>query len=362
MLALVRLPALIDCHVHLRDPGFPHKETFLSGTQAALAGGITTVLDMPNTQPPVTRPEILAEKARRATEQAVCHVGLFYGAAQDGSPPDGSAARLACGLKIYVNETFTTLRISELPALVRHFAAWPGPGPIAVHAEGIALAACLALAGYYEQRLHVCHVARQADIGLIRRAKARGAAVTCEVTPHHLWLTEEDAARLGPLGQMRPALGTANDRAALWENLDVIDCFATDHAPHSLEEKRSDNPPPGVPGLETMLPLLLTAVHEGRLTLSQVVERLHFNPARIFRVPTDAETFVEVDSEARRTIEAAALFTRCGWTPFAGMTARGVVRRVVLEGRLVFADGQVLARPGSGRVLFADALSLKKEV
>lgn len=353
-MALVRLPALIDCHVHLRDPGFPHKETFLSGTQAALAGGITTVLDMPNTRPPVTSPEILAEKARRAAEQAVCHVGLFYGAAQDGSTLYTSAAYLACGLKIYVNETFTTLRVGELPALVRHFAAWPGPGPIAVHAEGIMLAACLALAGYYDQRLHVCHVARQADVALIRRAKARGAAVTCEVTPHHLWLTEEDAARLGPLGEMRPSLGSARDRAALWENLDVIDCFATDHAPHSLEEKRGDNPPPGVPGLETMLPLLLTAVHEGRLTLAQVVERLHHNPARIFRIPMDAETFVEVDAEARRTIDAAALFTRCGWTPFAGMVTRGVVRKVVLEGRPAFADGQILAQPGSGRVLFAD--------
>jgi dihydroorotase-like cyclic amidohydrolase len=360
-LAFVRLPALIDCHVHLRDPGFPHKETFLSGTQAALAGGITTVLDMPNTQPPVTEPEILADKARRAAAQAVCDVGLFYGAAQDGRTPYASTAHLACGLKIYVNETFTTLRIQELPALVRHFAAWPGPGPIAVHAEGMMLAACLALATYYDRRLHVCHVPRRADIELIKRAKARGTAVTCEVTPHHLWLTEEDAIHLGPLGQMRPALASADDRAALWENLDVIDCFATDHAPHSLDEKRSTMPPPGVPGLETMLPLLLTAVGERRLTLDQLVERLHTNPARIFRIPTDAETFVEIDPDARRTITAEGLFTHCGWTPFAGLVTQGVVRKVVLRGQPAFADGQILNPPGSGRVLFAESVLLRKE-
>lgn len=360
-MALVRLPALIDCHVHLRDPGFPHKETFLSGTQAALAGGITAVLDMPNTQPPVTESEILAGKARRAAAQAVCDVGLFYGAAQDGRTPYSSIAHLVCGLKIYVNETFTTLRIQELPALVRHFASWPGPGPVAVHAEGMMLAACLALAAYYDQRLHVCHVPRRADIELIKRAKARGTVVTCEVTPHHLWLTEEDAMRLGPLGQMRPALGSADDRAALWENLDVIDCFATDHAPHSLGEKRSDLPPPGVPGLETMLPLLLTAVSEGRLTLDQVVKRLHTNPARIFHIPTDAETFVEIDADARRTITAEGLFTHCGWTPFAGMVTQGVVRKVVLRGKPAFADGQILNPPGSGRVLFAESVLLRKE-
>lgn len=350
---MIRLPALIDCHVHLRDPGFPQKETFFTGTQAALAGGITILLDMPNTQPPVTTQRAFREKARRAAAQVVADVGLFFGAAQDGSTgylPDASAA---CGLKVYVNETFSTLRITQLPALIAHFAAWPGPSPIAVHAEGNMLAACLALADLYKQRLHVCHVARRAEIELIRRAKERGTPVTCEVTPHHLWLTEADGSRLGPFGQMRPSLGSDDDRAALWEHLDVVDCFASDHAPHTAEEKRGAEPPPGVPGLETMLPLLLTAVREGRLTLEDVIQRLHANPARIFRISTDPATFVEVDIEARWTIGTKPLYTRCGWTPFEGMEVVGAVRRVVLRGEVAFSDATIHAAPGSGRLLFA---------
>ena len=351
-LSLTRLPALIDCHVHLRDPGFSQKETFFTGTQAALAGGITTLLDMPNTQPPVITQRAFRDKVRRAADQVVANVGFFFGAAQDGSTDYLSIADAACGLKVYINETFSTMRITELPALIAHFAAWPGPGPIAVHAEGNMLAACLALAGYYEQRLHVCHIARRAEIELIRKAKERGAPVTCEVTPHHLWLTEADASRLGPFGQMRPSLGSDDDRAALWEHLDVVDCFATDHAPHTVDEKRSSEPPPGVPGLETMLPLLLSAVHEGRLTLDDVIRRLHTNPARIFNIPTDPATSVEVDLETSQTIDSKSLHTRCGWTPFEGMKVVGAVRRVILRGMVAFSGDTIHARPGSGSLLF----------
>ncbi|MCD6290987.1 MAG: amidohydrolase family protein [Anaerolineae bacterium] len=352
MLTRVRLPGLIDVHVHLREPGFTHKEDLASGTRAALAGGISTVLDMPNTSPPITSPDMLLAKARLAAAKAVSDVGLFVGATADIDAPYAACAPHAAGLKVYVNETFGSLRIESLPALMRIFQRWPGPGPIAVHAEGVALAACLALTRLYDQRLHVCHVARAADIQLIARAKSRGGQVTCEVTPHHLFLTQDDLPRLGALGYMRPTLGTPADRDALWEHLDCIDCFATDHAPHTLAEKQGENPPPGVPGLETMLPLLLTAVHERRLTLDQLVERLHYNPARIFGVPIEAETWTEVDLDARYTIDNSMLLTRCGWTPFAGMPIVGRVTRVVLRGQTVFEDGRVLALPGSGRVLF----------
>jgi len=349
-LTRIRLPGLIDVHVHLREPGFTHKEDFLSGTQAALAGGIVTVLDMPNTSPPTITPEALLAKARLAAAKAVSDVGLFVGATDtDGYVP---CAPRAAGLKVYVNETFGSLRIDSLPTLMRIFRQWPGPGPITVHAEGIALAACLTLTRLYDQRLHVCHVAHAADIRLIAQAKAKGAQVTCEVTPHHLFLTQEDLPRLGPLGDMRPRLGTSADRDALWEHLDIIDCFATDHAPHTLEEKRGESPPPGVPGLETMLPLLLTAAHEGRLTLDGIVERLHHNPARIFGIPLDPETWTEVDLDARYTLGDSPLHTRCGWTPFAGMSVTGRVTRVALRNEIVFQDGVVLAQPGTGRVLF----------
>lgn len=349
----IRLPGLVDVHVHLREPGFEYKETIANGTRAAVAGGICAVLDMPNTAPPTATLGRLHDKIRRAAASAVCDVGFFVGATRDtDANVTARAAPYACGLKIYVSETFGSLRLDDLPQLVAFFRAWPGPGPIAVHAEGLMLATCLALARLYGQRLHVCHVSRRSEIELIRRAKAQGWPVTCEVTPHHLWLCDEDLPRLGAQGQMKPPLATADDRAALWAHLDIIDCFATDHAPHTLDEKASAQPPPGVPGLETMLPLLLTAVAEGRLTLEDVVQRLHTNPRRIFRVPVSEQTWVEIDPTAAYELPSSGYQTTCNWSPFAGQRVYGAVRQVALRGRVIYRDGAVLAVPGCGRALF----------
>lgn len=348
----IRLPGLVDVHVHLREPGYEHKETLLTGTQAALAGGITTILDMPNTSPPTATLDRLRAKAQRAAASVVCDAGFFVGATRDTDPLiTAAAAPYACGLKIYVGETFGSLRLEDLGQLLAFFRTWPGPGPIAVHAEGLMLATCLALSQLYGQRLHICHVSRRDEIELIRRAKQHGVAVTCEVTPHHLWLCEDDLPRLAARGQMKPPLATAADRAALWAHLDVIDCFATDHAPHTLAEKASSQPPPGVPGLETMLPLLLTALHEGRLTLDDLVARLHTNPIRIFHLPVSAATWVDVDPAAVYELPAHGYQTLCDWSPFSGLTVHGAVRQVVLRNQVVFAQGAVRAAPGSGRIL-----------
>lgn len=348
----IRLPGLVDVHVHLREPGYEHKETLRTGTYAALAGGITTVLDMPNTSPPTATLDLLRNKTQRAATSVVCDVGFFLGATRATDPlATAAAAPHACGLKIYVSETFGSLRLDDLAQLMAFFRAWPGPGPIAVHAEGLTLATCLALAQLYGQRLHVCHVSRRSEIELIRRAKQHGAAVTCEVTPHHLWLCEDDLPRLAARGQMKPPLASAADRVALWAHLDVIDCFATDHAPHTLAEKSSPQSPPGVPGLETMLPLLLTAVYEGRLTLDDVITRLHTNPMRIFHLPISASTWVDVDPHAVYDVPDRGFQTLCDWSPFSGFTVHGAVRQVALRGQIVFADGAVRAAPGSGRVL-----------
>jgi carbamoyl-phosphate synthase/aspartate carbamoyltransferase/dihydroorotase len=136
---------------------------------------------------------------------------------------------------------------------------------------------------------------------------------------------------------------------ALWQNLDVIDCFATDHAPHTLAEKDSDNPPPGFPGLETALPLLLTAVNRGQLTVEDIVEKMSTNPRRIFNIPKQPDTWIEVDEQDEYEIRAANQLTRCGWTPFEGWKARGRVRKVVLRGREAYRDGKILAEAGYGR-------------
>jgi carbamoyl-phosphate synthase/aspartate carbamoyltransferase/dihydroorotase len=153
----------------------------------------------------------------------------------------------------------------------------------------------------------------------------------------------------GGRSEVRPRLATREDVDALWDNMDVIDCFATDHAPHTLGEKDSDNPPPGFPGLETLLPLLLTAVHDGRLTIDQVIEKSVFNPRKIFHLPEQPATWIDVDENAEYEIRAADQFTRCGWTPFESWKVKGKVRKVVLRGRTAFEDGKILAELGYGR-------------
>ena len=225
---------------------------------------------------------------------------------------------------------------------------------IAMHAEGQSVAVGIGLAAAYRRAVHFCHISRRDEIELIAAAKQAGLSVTCEVTPHHLFLTERDAARLGPLGDMRPRLAAQEDQDALWAHLDsTVDCIATDHAPHTLAEKASSNPPPGIAGLETSLPLMLTAVRQGRLSLERLVELMATNPRRIFGLPTQPDTFVEIDPDARYVLANDRLHTRCGWTPFAGMAVQGLVRRVTLRSRLVYdvERPEALAKPGAGRVL-----------
>ena len=222
-----------------------------------------------------------------------------------------------------------------------------------MHSESRTMAAAILFSAIYDHPVHIAHVSLKEEILLIKAAKEKGIKVTCEVCPHHLFLSKEDISSISHghpgRGEVRPRLATKEDVDGLWANLDVIDCFATDHAPHTLAEKDGENPPPGFPGLETLLPLLLTAVDDGRLTIDNVVQRLFTNPKRIFNLPDQPETWVEVDENAEYEIRAAEQFTRCGWTPFEGWKVKGKVRKVVLRGATVFEDGKILASPGSGR-------------
>ncbi|HJX37796.1 MAG TPA: amidohydrolase family protein [Anaerolineae bacterium] len=350
-MATVQLPGLIDIHVHLRDPGGTHKEDFSSGTAAALAGGFIGVVDMPNNTPPVVDKASLAEKLSVASRQARCDFALYMGATTDNSANPVTGPHVA-GLKMYLDQTYGPLRVASLPVLMAHFSSWPEDKPIAVHAEGLSTATAIGLARVYDRHLHVCHVSRQAEIELIRQAKEMGARISCEVTPHHLFLTEDDARALGSLSLMKPTLATLEDQQALWRNLEVIDAVASDHAPHTLAEKRGDDPPPGVPGLETTLPLLLNAASAGRLTLERIVRLLRDGPAAVLNLRLPQETYVEVNTEAVWTIRGSELFTKCGWTPFEGLQVRGRVRKVSLRGSPVYHQGEgVLAAPGSGRPL-----------
>lgn len=345
----IEIPGLADVHVHLRVPGGEHKEDFRSGTAAALAGGFTTILAMPNTSPPLVTVDRWRQTRRRAEAESLCDVHLYAGASPAHTTELPALGREAVALKIYLDETFGPLRVTDLPTLVACFHHWPREKAIALHAEETGVAVGLGLAATMGRPVHVCHVSRREEIGLIAAAKARGVPVTCEVTPHHLFLTQADLPRLGSLGDMRPRLGEPADVDALWAHMDtVVDCVATDHAPHTLEEKQDSDNPPGVPGLETALPLMLTAVDEGRLTMDRLVELMAHNPRRIFGLPTQVATGVEIDPQARYRLSDEGLYTRCGWSPFSGMAVRGQVRRVWLRGRVVFEDGEISAERDEG--------------
>lgn len=363
---MLNLPGLIDPHVHVREPGQTHKEDWDTATAAALAGGVTMILAMPNTKPPVFDASTLDLALAAAKAKARCDYAQFLGAGPDNADIAAQLAPRAAGLKMYLDSTFGELRLDDMSLWAPHFKKFPRDMPIVLHSESRTMAAGILFAAIYDRPVHIAHISLKEEVLLIKAAKEHGIKVTCEVCPHHLFLTSPPPspprtqggnASLPPARggdgrggrlEVRPRLTTQEDVDALWANLDVIDCFATDHAPHTLAEKDSDVPPPGFPGLETILPLLLTAVSESRLTIPDLIEKLHTNPKRIFHLPEQPETWVEVDENASYEIRAADLHSRCGWTPFEGWQVKGRVRRVVLRGKEAYKDGKVMAEKGFG--------------
>jgi dihydroorotase-like cyclic amidohydrolase len=366
---MLKLPGLIDPHVHLREPGAIHKEDWDTGTCAALAGGVTMVLAMPNTQPPIFDEETLDIALGAAHQQARCDYAQYLGAGPDNADIVPALAHKAAGLKMYLDSTFGELRLDDMTLWKPHFEKYPMEYPVVVHAESRSMAAAILFSAMYDRPVHIAHISLKEEVLLIKAAKERGIKVTCEVCPHHLFLIGNSPLPKGeglgvreespaPTGrgvrgegrlEVRPRLATQKDVDALWENLNVIDCFATDHAPHTIEEKDSANPPPGFPGLETALPLLLTAVDLRRLTLDDLIQKMYTNPRKIFNLPEQTETWVEVDEDAEYEIHAAEMFTRCGWTPFEGWKVKGKVRKVVLRGKTAFEDGKILVDKGYGQ-------------
>jgi carbamoyl-phosphate synthase / aspartate carbamoyltransferase / dihydroorotase len=319
---------------------------------------VTTLLAMPNTKPPIFDEATLEIALTAAQQKARCDYGQYIGAGPDNADIAASLAPKVAGLKMYLDSTFGELRLDDMTLWTPHFQKFPKSAPMVMHSESRTMAAAILFSSIYAHPVHIAHVSLKEEILLIKAAKERGIKVTCEVCPHHLFLTAPSPLRPSPSGrgvggegrtEVRPRLATQADVDALWANLDVVDCFATDHAPHTLEEKDGDNPPPGFPGLETMLPLLLTAVSEGRLTMDHLLEKLYTNPMRIFNLPEQPETWVEVDENAVYEIKASDQFTRCGWTPFEGWQVKGKVTKVVIRGKTAFDDGKVLAEAGSGR-------------
>lgn len=345
MMSKIIIPSIIDPHVHLREPGATQKEDFHTGTMAALAGGITTVIDMPNNPSPTTSLRALKKKINLARNKAVCDCFFYLGADNYNwnryKTLKGKEAKLKIkGLKIYMDHTTGPLLVEKLEILKNHFKFWPKDLPILVHAEGATALKAILLSQIYQKRLHLCHISQAAELEIIKWAKKRRMKVTCEVAPHHLFLNMNDEGTLGTFAMMRPPLRTKKDNQALWQAIrnGLIDCLATDHAPHTFQEKKSKTPPNGVPGLETMLPLMLTAVSQKKLTLKRLVELISFNPAKIFDIKRDKNTFTEVDLSKEWTIRNKVLKTKCGWSPFDDWKVKGKVVSVYLKGQQVFKN------------------------
>lgn len=351
MQKLIRLPGLIDPHVHLREPGATQKEDFTTGTKAAIAGGYTTVLDMPNNPVATISPEALQEKVNLAKDRIYADVGFHFGTSSKSIQYFTEVAPKVFGLKVYMNQTTGDLLMEDDQTLEAVFSGWPKWKPVLVHAEGDTLQKAISLAKKFGNKLHVCHVSLKEEVEAIKAAKMDGLNLSCEVSCHHLFLTEEDAKRLGSFGMMKPPLSSKADQEALWEAIadGTIDMVASDHAPHTKEEKSGEKPPYGVPGLETTLPLLLTAVNDGRLTLDKLVELTSINPRKIFGIPEQENTYVEVDMGESYVIDEKNLQTKCGWTPFTGMKVTGKVKKVVLRGKVVFDGKEIFG--SYGRVL-----------
>lgn len=345
----IRIPGLIDVHVHTRDPGETYKEDWESCTKAALAGGITTILAMPNTTPAVVDEETLALVEEIASKNAHCDYGIYFGANNENHAEHASISSRTAGLKMYLNNTHGPLLLEGCMLWKQHIMNWSDKGrPICVHAESKTLAALLFVAQNTNpaQPIHICHVSTSEEINIVKLGKTMGLNITCEVAPHHLFLTSRD--NTGCMGTVKPPLVTQRDVDALWENLDIIDCFATDHAPHTHEDKTKGCP--GFAGLETSLQLLLTAVHHKKLTVDDIILRYHINPKRIFNISDDLfrDTYVEVDLNQQMMI-GKPRFSKCGWSPFEGRVVNGCVKRVVIRGQPVFIDGNVINSKGFGK-------------
>ena len=383
---LTILPGVIDTQVHFREPGLEHKEDLESGSRAAVLGGVTGVFEMPNTKPNTDSAEALADKLARAAGRMWCDHAFYVGATTANAAELGALERLpgAAGVKIFMGASTGDLLVAEDSALARVLAS--GKRRVAVHAEDearmnarlgariegdpsshpvwrddesalLATRRIIALARAARRRIHILHVTTPAELELIGQNKD---IATCEVTPQHLTLAGEEAyPRLGTQAQMNPPIRSGEHRAGLWYwlNQGVPDVVGSDHAPHTREEKDKPYPasPSGMPGVQTLLPLLLDHVAQGRMTMQRLVDLTSAGAQRIFGIVGkgriaagyDAD-FTIVDLKARWTVEEEWLASRCGWSPFTGMHLTGKPVGTVIRGRRVMWEGE-LADKAEGR-------------
>ena len=374
---LTLLPGVIDPQVHFREPGLEHKEDLFTASCACAKGGVTSFLEMPNTRPLTITQETLNDKLQRAASKCLVNYGFFIGATSDNLS-ELLHANPTCGIKIFMGSMHGPLLVDPQEILEPIFAN--GEILIAVHAEDqtrlrqrreefanihdvaihsqiqdsqtalIATQRALKLSKKYRRRLHILHMSTAEEANLLRQEKP--SWVTCEVTPQHLLLNTTAYEEIGSLAQMNPPLRTSHDNEVLWQALldGVIDFIATDHAPHTLEEKKQDYPksPSGMPGVETSLPLMLTAAAQGRCTVAQVVNWMSTAVASAYSIPNkgaiapgyDAD-LVLVDLNSHKKVQKEELATKCGWSPFEGWNLTGWPVTTIVGGEIAYHQGEL---------------------
>jgi dihydroorotase len=381
---LTLLPGIIDSQVHMREPGMTHKEDLEAGTRAAALGGITSVFEMPNTVPATTTKALLEDKFKRAAGRAWVNHGFFIG----GSPENVDELALleklpGCpGIKIFMGSSTGSLLVEDDPTLEKIFRQ--GSRRVILHSEDemrlrsrkhiavesksvldhpvwrdeltalMSTERLLKLSRLTGRKVHVLHVTTAEEMSLLARNKD---IASVEVLPQHLTLSAPECyERLGTLAQQNPPIRGKHHQEALWKavNNKTVDVIGSDHAPHTLEEKAKEYPgsPSGVPGVQTLLPLMLNHIHEGRLSLERFLEMVCENPRWVFGCQTkgrieeglDAD-FTVVDLKIQKTISNSWIASRCGWTPFDGMEVAGWPQMTIVGGHVVMRDDQILGSP-----------------
>jgi dihydroorotase len=387
------LPGVIDTQVHFREPGMEHKEDLETGSRSAVLGGVTAVFEMPNTKPPTTSAAALAAKVAAATGRMFCDFAFFVGATRENVDELGELERLpgAAGIKVFAGSSTGNLLVDDeetlarILATIRRRAAFHSEdearlksrvgvqreGDPSSHTEWRDPIAALAsterlvrLATEAGKRIHILHVSTGAEMELLSLHKD---VASVEVTPQHLTLaTPEAYDRLGTRAQMNPPLRDRAHQELLWWGLSqgVVDVLGSDHAPHTLDEKSGTYPatPSGMPGVQTLVPVMLDHVNAGRLTLARFMDLTSAGPQRLFgiagkgriAVGYDADLTV-VDLKKERVIEDAWIGSKCGWTPFAGRKVKGWPVGTVVRGRIAMWDGE-LGQAGGAPVRFGEAL------
>ncbi|ODU22135.1 MAG: dihydroorotase [Sphingomonas sp. SCN 67-18] len=371
------LPGVIDSQVHFREPGLEHKEDLESGSRSAVLGGVTAVFEMPNTKPNTDSADALNHKLGRARHRMWCDHAFYVGATAANAESLAELEMLpgAAGVKIFMGASTGDLLVAEDSELARVLAS--GVRRVAIHSEDearmnarkgeriagdpashpvwrddesamLSTRRIIALARAARRRIHILHITTPAELEFIAQNKD---IATCEVTPQHLTLAAEDAyPRLGTYAQMNPPIRSAAHREGLWRwlNQGVPDVIGSDHAPHTIEEKAKPYPdsPSGMPGVQTLLPLLLDHVAQGRLSLQRLIELTSAGPQRVFGIVGkgriaagyDAD-FTIVDRKAQWTVEEDWVASRCGWSPFTGMKLTGKPVGTIVRGHRVMWDG-----------------------